>query len=195
MPRNSMEILTESMFYCLMALSKRPMCGIDIAAWITDRTCGRVSLGPATLYTVLGKFEKEGYIRTSDEQLNKINNTIYSEYYNGLEFNVSKDNKANEFIDRMQSENPVLPMITSCSPGWVRYSEMYYPELLNHLSTCKSPHQMQTLQLKWQTLADMFSQSHPRKLPLAILTQQVFTQMTRCSTTHPMQCLQQAKRK
>ena len=66
MPRKSMEILTESMFYCLMALSKRPMCGIDIAAWITEKTRGRVSLGPATLYTILGKFEKEDYIEQTE---------------------------------------------------------------------------------------------------------------------------------
>ena len=66
MPKKAMEILTESMFYVLMALSKAPMCGIDIAAWITNRTCGRVSLGPATLYTVLGKFEKEGYIAETE---------------------------------------------------------------------------------------------------------------------------------
>ena len=66
MPRKAMEILTESMFYVLMAVSKRPMCGIDIAAWIADRTRGRVSLGPATLYTVLGKFEKEGYIAETE---------------------------------------------------------------------------------------------------------------------------------
>ena len=66
MPKKSMEILTESMFYVLMALSKSPMCGIDIAAWITDRTRGRVSLGPATLYTVLGKFEKEGFIAETE---------------------------------------------------------------------------------------------------------------------------------
>ena len=62
MPKKAMEILTESMFYVLMALSRVPMCGIDIAAWITERTKGRVSLGPATLYTVLGRFLKEGYI-------------------------------------------------------------------------------------------------------------------------------------
>ena len=62
MPKKAMEILTESMFYVLIALSKGPMCGIDIAAWITTKTRGRVSLGPATLYTILGKFEKEGYI-------------------------------------------------------------------------------------------------------------------------------------
>ena len=66
MPKKAMEILTESMFYVLMALSKSPMCGIDIAAWITNRTRGRVSLGPATLYTVLGKFEKEGYIAETE---------------------------------------------------------------------------------------------------------------------------------
>ena len=62
MARKTMETLTEAMFYVLMALSKSPMCGIDAAAWITQRTRGRVSLGPATLYTVLGRFEKEGYI-------------------------------------------------------------------------------------------------------------------------------------
>ena len=66
MPKKAMEILTESMFYVLMALSKSPMCGIDAAAWITQRTNGRVSLGPATLYTVLGKFEKEGYISETE---------------------------------------------------------------------------------------------------------------------------------
>ena len=42
MPKKAMEILTESMFYVLMALSKAPMCGIDAAAWITQRTRGRV---------------------------------------------------------------------------------------------------------------------------------------------------------
>lgn len=62
MPKKSMEILTESMFYCLMALSRCPMCGIDIAAYVHGKTRGRVQLGPATLYTILGKFEKEGYI-------------------------------------------------------------------------------------------------------------------------------------
>lgn len=49
--------------------------------------------------------------------------------------------EANEFIERVQG-NGVLPMITSCSPGWIKYIEMNYPELLPHLSTCKSPHQM-----------------------------------------------------
>ena len=62
MPKKALEILTESMFYVLMALSDRPMCGIDIAAWIKEKTRGRVSLGPATLYTDLGKYQKDDYI-------------------------------------------------------------------------------------------------------------------------------------
>ena len=63
MPKKSMDILTESMFYVLMALYRGPMCGIDAAAFIEERTGGRLRIGPATLYTVLGKFEKEKYIR------------------------------------------------------------------------------------------------------------------------------------
>ena len=49
--------------------------------------------------------------------------------------------EANEFMERMQGGG-VLPMITSCSPGWVRFAEKNYGELLGHLSSCKSPHQM-----------------------------------------------------
>ncbi len=49
--------------------------------------------------------------------------------------------EANEFINRFKN-NDNLPMITSCSAGWVKYIEMNYPELLPHLSSCKSPHEM-----------------------------------------------------
>ena len=49
--------------------------------------------------------------------------------------------EANEFIERIQNAG-VLPMITSCSPGWVRFAEKNFPENLEHLSSCKSPHQM-----------------------------------------------------
>lgn len=63
MSKKSMDILTESMFYVLMALCTGPLCGIDIAAFIDRRTVGRLQIGPATLYTVLGKFEKENYIK------------------------------------------------------------------------------------------------------------------------------------
>ena len=49
--------------------------------------------------------------------------------------------EANEFIERMKNDG-VLPMITSCSPGWVKFCEHYYPEFIPNLSTCKSPQQM-----------------------------------------------------
>ena len=49
--------------------------------------------------------------------------------------------EASEFIERFTNKEN-LPLITSCCPGWIRYIETYYPELLNHLSSCKSPHMM-----------------------------------------------------
>ncbi|MDD7194271.1 MAG: NADH-dependent [FeFe] hydrogenase, group A6 [Oscillospiraceae bacterium] len=49
--------------------------------------------------------------------------------------------EANELVERVKNGG-VLPMITSCSPGWVKYCEHYYPDQLDHLSSCKSPQQM-----------------------------------------------------
>lgn len=49
--------------------------------------------------------------------------------------------EGSEFIHRLNNEG-TLPMITSCSPGWINYIEGFAPELLGHLSTCKSPQQM-----------------------------------------------------
>ena len=63
MPKKAMDVLTESMFYVLMAFHSGPMCGIDIAVEIERCTNGRLRIGPATLYTILGKFEKENYIK------------------------------------------------------------------------------------------------------------------------------------
>ena len=63
MPKRAMEQLTESMFYVLMSLTVKPRCGIDIAACIERRTQGRIKIGPATLYTLLAKFEQEKYIK------------------------------------------------------------------------------------------------------------------------------------
>jgi len=46
-----------------------------------------------------------------------------------------------ELINRLNN-NGVLPMITSCSPGWVKYCEEFFPDFIPNLSTCKSPHEM-----------------------------------------------------
>ncbi len=47
-----------------------------------------------------------------------------------------------ELLQRIKN-NGVLPMITSCSPGWIKFCEHFYPEFIPNLSTCKSPNQMQ----------------------------------------------------
>jgi NADP-reducing hydrogenase subunit HndD len=49
--------------------------------------------------------------------------------------------EANEFVERVKNGGK-LPLITSCSPGWVKYCEHYFPELTDNLSSCKSPQQM-----------------------------------------------------
>ena len=49
--------------------------------------------------------------------------------------------EANELLERI-TKGGVLPMITSCSPGWIKYCEHFFPEMIPNLSTCKSPQQM-----------------------------------------------------
>lgn len=49
--------------------------------------------------------------------------------------------EANELVERIKSGNN-LPMITSCSPGWIKFAEQYYPDFIPNLSSCKSPQQM-----------------------------------------------------
>ena len=49
--------------------------------------------------------------------------------------------EANEFIERVKNGGK-LPLITSCSPGWVKFCEHYFPDMVDNLSSCKSPQQM-----------------------------------------------------
>lgn len=49
--------------------------------------------------------------------------------------------EAHEFLERLQTGTS-LPLITSCSPGWIKYCEHYFPEMTDNLSSCKSPQQM-----------------------------------------------------
>lgn len=49
--------------------------------------------------------------------------------------------EANEFLERVKNGG-TLPLITSCSPGWVKFCEHFYPDMIDHLSSCKSPQQM-----------------------------------------------------
>jgi NADH-quinone oxidoreductase subunit G/NADP-reducing hydrogenase subunit HndD len=49
--------------------------------------------------------------------------------------------EASELVHRIKTGGK-LPMFTSCSPGWIKFMETFYPDMLGHLSTCKSPQQM-----------------------------------------------------
>ena len=55
--------------------------------------------------------------------------------------------EATELLGRINNGGK-LPMLTSCSPGWIKYIEHFYPECLENLSTCKSPHEMQGAVIK-----------------------------------------------
>ena len=62
MPKKKLELLTEPMFYILTALTARALCGTEIARAAEIISNGRIAIGPATLYTALGKFLDAGYI-------------------------------------------------------------------------------------------------------------------------------------
>ena len=68
MARQPLKSLTESMFYVLLALWRQERCGTEIAAWVRQLTGGRVTLGPGTLYAILGKFQEEALIEESWSQ-------------------------------------------------------------------------------------------------------------------------------
>ncbi|MBC5733901.1 PadR family transcriptional regulator [Lawsonibacter hominis] len=63
MGKKALENLTESMFYVLMSFLRQARCGTEIAEWVRLRTRDRVRLGPGTLYTILAKFEEEGFLQ------------------------------------------------------------------------------------------------------------------------------------
>jgi len=90
MPKKAMEILTESMFYVLMALNQSPMCGIEIVEYIEQITNRRVQLGPATLYTILGKFEKEKWIKEIEVEGRKRTYRITDKGLNAYELELGR---------------------------------------------------------------------------------------------------------
>jgi len=47
--------------------------------------------------------------------------------------------EGHELLERIEKGNAPLPLLTSCSPGWINFIERFYPDLLPHVSTCKSP--------------------------------------------------------
>ena len=62
MGRRAFEGLTETMFYVLMAFLRAERCGTEVVEFIRHKTRDRLTLGPGTLYTILGKFQEEGFL-------------------------------------------------------------------------------------------------------------------------------------
>jgi len=63
MAKKALEVLTESMYYILMAFLHKEMCGKDVVDFINNKTNGRIKIGPGTLYTILAKFEEGEFIK------------------------------------------------------------------------------------------------------------------------------------
>lgn len=64
--KKTFELLTETMFYVLMAFRSGEWCGAEAVDWVARRTNGRVRMGPGTLYTILAKFEDEDVLRPTE---------------------------------------------------------------------------------------------------------------------------------
>ncbi len=105
----------------------------------------RAALGEEFGYDIGTNVEGKMFRALKDLGFNDITDTNFAADVTIIE-------EGNEFINRLNKalnqEAAYLPMFTSCSPGWIRYIEIYYPELLNHLSSCKSPQQMQGALIK-----------------------------------------------
>ena len=74
MAKKSLEILTETMFYVLMALLKGEMCGTEIAVYIEEKTKERIKLGPGTLYTILANicYRKKKKLQNNRKRIRRI---------------------------------------------------------------------------------------------------------------------------
>ena len=101
MPKKPMVVLTEAMLYVLMAFQNGEMCGIDIADYIERLTEGRVQIGPATLYTVLGKFEKEKYIKETSVEGRKRTYVITDKGRSAYRAELIRLNKCLEDAEKM----------------------------------------------------------------------------------------------
>lgn len=118
-------------------------CIDDVLAAIADETKHVVVQPAPSVRAALG--EEFGYPIGTDVEgkmaaalrrigFDKVFDTNYSADLTIME-------EAHEFLDRVKNGG-VLPLMTSCSPGWIKYCEHYYPDQLAHLSSCKSPQQM-----------------------------------------------------
>lgn len=108
----------------------------DPEKYVIVQTAPSVRAALGEVYNVLIGNEVEGKMVTALRMLgfDKVFDTDFAADLTIME-------EANEFLDRVKNGG-TLPLITSCSPGWVKFCEHFYPDMLDHLSSCKSPQQM-----------------------------------------------------
>ncbi len=124
------------------ALTERDQCGevmealADPEKYVVVQTAPavRAALGESFGYPIGTNVEGKMVAALRRMGFDKVFDTNF-----GADLTIMEE--SHEFLERVKNGG-VLPMITSCSPGWIKFCEHYYPELLPHLSTCKSPQQM-----------------------------------------------------
>ena len=124
------------------ALTERDQCGevmealADPEKYVVVQTAPavRAALGESFGYPIDTNVEGKMVAALRRMGFDKVFDTNF-----GADLTIMEE--SHEFLERVKNGG-VLPMITSCSPGWIKFCEHYYPELLPHLSTCKSPQQM-----------------------------------------------------
>lgn len=99
----------------------------------------RAALGEEFGYPIGTNVEGQLYRALDELGFDDITDTNFTADLTILEESTELVERLTKFLN---NEETSLPMFTSCSPGWIRYLEMYYPEFIPNLSTCKSPQQM-----------------------------------------------------
>jgi len=101
-----------------------------------------VQVAPSIRVTIGEMFNMEPGSITTGKLVTSLKMLGFDEVFDtnfGADLTIVEE--SSELINRIINKK-TLPMITSCCPGWINYIEQYYPELLAHLSSCKSPQQM-----------------------------------------------------
>lgn len=112
---------------------------------------------PAVRVAVGEEFGKEPGTITTGQMVNALRACRFDLVLDtDFAADVTITEEANELLARVRGEKPheKLPLFTSCCPAWIRYVEIYRPDLIPHLSSCKSPQQMMSSIIKNGPLAD-----------------------------------------
>ncbi len=124
------------------ALAERDQCGEVMAAISDPEKFVVVQTAPAIRATLGECFGMPVGTNVKGKMVAALRRIGFDKVFDtnfGADLTILEE--ANELIERIQNGGP-LPLITSCSPGWVKFCEYYYPELLPNVSSCKSPQQM-----------------------------------------------------